>query len=342
MVLSKFIKLFSLSVILCFSTIQSFAWGIWGHNHINKGAIMALPKEMGVFFYNHADFIVEESTVPDLRKYTMNDKAEGPRHYINIEKYNNSFKSLNIPFAEITKSFPEDSINKFGILPWHIQEMMDKLTEAFRKKRKTEILFIAADLGHYIGDAHMPLHTTINHDGQATGQRGIHAFWEAQLPELFGRNYNLRTPNATYVNNISQTVWNFIDSSHALSTKLLSIELSMKKDNPDEKQYILNNDGKPSKNKFGAPIHKYEYAHVYHELLNGMVERQMRNAIAATANLWYTAWVNAGSPNLTDLDNESLTERNKPYYTEDKKAWQNGKVKGCKSEREFPRPEELK
>jgi hypothetical protein len=35
--------------------------------------------------------------------------------------------------------------------------MMEKLTIAF-KKSKNEILFLAADLGHYIADAHMPLH----------------------------------------------------------------------------------------------------------------------------------------------------------------------------------------
>jgi hypothetical protein len=42
-----------------------------------------------------------------------------------------------------------------------------------RKTKKHEILFIAADLGHYIADAHMPLHTSDNHDGQLTDQKGI-------------------------------------------------------------------------------------------------------------------------------------------------------------------------
>jgi hypothetical protein len=46
-----------------------------------------------------------------------------------------------------------------------------KLTQAFKEKRKSEILFIAADLGHYIADAHMPLHTSDNHDGQLTDQK---------------------------------------------------------------------------------------------------------------------------------------------------------------------------
>ena len=37
-------------------------------------------------------------------------------------------------------------------------------------------------------------------------------------------------------------------------------------------------------------------------LLHGMVEEQMRFAIEETANFWYTARVNAGRPDLTNLD----------------------------------------
>jgi hypothetical protein len=34
------------------------------------------------------------------------------------------------------------------------------MTQAFKEKKSN--LFIAADLGHYIADAHMPLHTSDN------------------------------------------------------------------------------------------------------------------------------------------------------------------------------------
>jgi hypothetical protein len=313
-----------------------YGWGTWGHNHINKGAVLALPKEMGLFFYNHVDFMVEESTVPDLRKYTMGDKNEGPRHYINLEKYDYQNDPMPKTLEDAVAKYGKDSVHRYGTLPWHIQDMMKKLTEAFRKKRRTEILFLAADLGHYIGDAHVPLHTTLNHDGQLTGQEGIHALWESRLPELFGKNYKLYTGEARYVKNVEKTTWAVIDSSYKRLTKLLSYEHKMKLDNPLDRQYIMGDDGKPAKNKFGQPIHAYAYAHVYHELLDGLVEKQLRQAIQVTADYWYTAWVNAGSPDLSDLDNESLTERNAPYYEEDMKAWKKGKVRGCKAEKEFP------
>jgi len=319
-----------------FSVSYVSGWGVWGHNHINKGAIFALPAGMGMFFYNHSDFITEESTVPDLRKYTMNDKAEGCRHYIDLERY--GYKTpASMPRTQDAAAgkFGKDTLDRYGILPWYIQEMVDKLTTAFKNKRKTEILLIAADLGHYVGDAHMPLHTTLNHNGQYTGQQGIHAFWEAQLPELFGRDYNLYTGPATYIPDVEKAVWAMIDSSHRLVYPLLYAEGKMKKDNPVDKQYVMGAGGQPQKNKFGQPVHAYEYAHVYHELLDGMVEKQMRKAIKMTASLWYTAWVNAGKPDLSDLDPEYVTARNKAIYREEMKAWLNGKVRGCRSDKEF-------
>jgi hypothetical protein len=213
--------------------------------------------------------------------------------------------------------------------------MMVKLTDAMRNKRKTEILFLAADLGHYVADAHMPLHTSANHNGQFTGQVGIHAFWESQLPELFGKSYHLYSRPAQYVTDIEKTTWDIIDSSYALVNKLLSTERKMRKDNPEDKQYKLGADGQPMKNKYGQPVHAEEYAHVYHELLGGMVERQMRLAVEKTADLWYTAWVNAGKPDLDDLDPSSVTERNKSLYKEDMKSWKTGKVRGLRSDKDF-------
>ncbi len=321
---------------LVMSTTVVLGWGVWGHNHINKGAVLNLPAEMGMFFYNHTDFIVEESVVPDIRKYAMGDKAEWPRHYIDLENYNYAGRAgMPRTTDEAMSRFPKDSLDRWGTLPWSIQEMMAKLTDAMKKKRKTEILLMAADLGHYIADAHMPLHTTINHNGQFTGQVGIHAFWESQLPEMFGKSYHLYTGGAHYIDNIEKATWDMIDSSHALVGPLLAIERKMRKDNPEDKQYVMGSDGKVKKNKYGQMVHTEEYAHVYHELMNGMVEQQMKSAITAIADYWYTAWVNAGKPDFSDLDPSSVTDRNKAQYKEDMKAWKTGKVKGLRSDREF-------
>ncbi|HTI08424.1 MAG TPA: zinc dependent phospholipase C family protein [Puia sp.] len=305
-----------------------FAWGVWGHQHINRAAVFALPPEMRGFFYNHIDFITEESVVPDLRKYTINDKAEFPRHYIDLESYDSLGVVTNLPatMAEARAHYPDSFLTKNGILPWYIPEVMEKLTQAMKGGRKTEILFLAADLGHYIGDAHMPLHTAVNHNGQLTGQKGIHALWEGQLPEIFGSGYNLCTGPAKYIDNVVRETWQMVDSTHRLAERVLAIDRQLAASLPKEKVYLLDSAGNLVKNKYGDPVHTREYAVRYHERLKGMIERQLRGAIAETAAYWYTAWVNAGKPDLSGLDPSQLTERNKKNLQRDLQRWQQGKV----------------
>ena len=334
-----FSKLLSFSV--CFLLIlvvskPTWAWGVWAHYRINKGALMALPPELGQFLYNHVDYITEESVVPDVRKHDLNDKAESIRHFIDVEGFRNErFSDFPKTKSEAISKYGKDTLEKYGILPWHIIDAMDMLTSAFKNKNKAEILFLAADLGHYVGDAHMPLHTSLNHDGQFTGQKGIHGFWEAQLPEIFGKNFNLYTQNANVVGNIADEVWAIIGESHMLADSMLNIEKKLRRDKPDEIMYVLDAKGAITKNKYGQPIHSAEYAKEYYELLNGMVEKQMKRAIKTTADFWYTAWVNAGKPDLSDLDPEAVTKRSKILYSKDIELWKSGKVTGFRTINEY-------
>lgn len=325
-----------LVMLCCVAHLQSSAWGTWGHNYINKGAILALPREMGLFFYRHSDFIVQESTVPDLRKYTLNDKAEHPRHYINLESYGYPEHGLPLSVDSAIAQFGKEHVNEYGILPWYMEEMMKKLTEAFRGRRTTEILFLAADLGHYAADAHVPLHTTRNHNGQLTGQQGIHAFWESQLPELFGDTYNLYAGEATYIDNVPAKIRSVIDSSFVLLTPLLSIEKQLQDNTTKDSAYARSADGKLIKNKFNQPVHTTSYARQYHLMLNGMVEQQLRRAIRLTADLWYTAWVNAGKPDMSFLDGRTENKTVISAYKRDMTAWNKGRIINCHPEMEFP------
>ena len=312
----------------------TLSWGIFGHEHINNAAVMALPKPLQTFFYNHVDFITQESTVPDLRKYTLRDKAENPRHFMDMENFG-EVDSIPLPFEDAKKKYDEKFLSDNGILPWYIQETMTKLTKAFKDKRKTEILFLAADLAHYIGDAHMPLHTAVNHDGQLTNQKGIHSLWESRLPEMFGKNYNFYTGEAKYVDNVEKETWDMLKDTHSQVEPLLSIDRKLRASFTAETMFEKDEKGNTAKNKFGDLIYSKEYATQLHAALNGMVESQMRKAIVATTNFWYTAWVNAGKPNLDDLDSKELTDRNKKNLKNDLKVWKTGKLFGLESENDF-------
>jgi hypothetical protein len=108
--------------------------------------------------------LVSNSTRPDIRRNT--DKTEATKHFIDLEAYGpNAANMMPLDWANAVKKYNEDTLLKYGYVPYVIVNQLEKLTNAFRSKNKDSILFYAADLGHYIGDAHVPLHTTLNYDG---------------------------------------------------------------------------------------------------------------------------------------------------------------------------------
>ena len=318
------------AIVICFLTIS---WGIVGHERINKAAVMALPKPLQVFFYNHIDFITQESTVRDLRKYVLQDKAEGPRHYFDMENFG-SVDSFPKTMGEAKKKYDDKFLSKNGILPWYIQETMAKLTQAFKDKRKSEILFIAADLGHYIADAHMPLHTSDNHDGQLTDQKGIHSLWESRLPELFVKDYKFTVAPAHYYEDVDKATWDIIMDTHSLVPVLLAADKGLRTSLPSNQIFVTDAAGNIIKNKYNGVKYTDEYAGQFHKVLNGMVESQMKKAVTATASFWYTAWVNAGKPDLSHLDASSLTERNSKALKKDIKLFKKGDLFGIESDKD--------
>lgn len=335
--LIRHVPLFSIIVLtIAISASALHAWGVWGHQHISHAAVFALPSEMRTFFYNHIDYITEESSVPDVRKYAMSDREEYARHFIDVEGFGEKpFEILPKTWKEAKAQLNNDTLQKYGILPWYMQEMEVKLTNAFKERKKDAILFLAGDIAHYIADAHMPLHTSLNHDGQLTNQRGVHALWEARIPEKFGNSYNFNVGEARYINDIIAESWRIIRESNIKADTLLSVERSVRGSLPKEKIWRFDSTNTIVKNTFGQPIFTDEYTQKFHTALNGMVERQMRASIAATASFWYTAWVNAGKPNLTDLDSEATTKRNKPHLEEELQLLQKGKLFDFKSYAEF-------
>lgn len=323
---SRILKI-SFIFILIIGTISiALAWGRWGHKHISRAAVFALPPEMRVFFYNHIDFITEGAVVPDLRRSLINDKNEPPRHFIDIEDFG------NIPLSSFPKTTQEayekyDSafLNKTGYLPWYIQNLTDKLTYAFKKRDKSEILFLATDLSHYIADAHQPLHTSSNYNGQKTNQKGVHSLWESTLPQMFGSVYNFNTPPAKYISDIPAETWKIIAQSHSQVDTLLAAERKVRNNFTIDNMYKKDSNGKLVM-FYNSPVFSDEYARQFNEALGGMIEHQLRLSITDVANFWYTAWVNAGKPNLTSLDDPHLTKQNRKNYKREFKAWKKGKI----------------
>jgi hypothetical protein len=211
-------------------------------------------------------------------------------------------KLLNTTSDHITceKLLAIDHLSEHGILPWHLQSMLRRLTNAFEEMDANKIRRHAADIGHYIADAHVPLHTTENYNGQLTGQDGIHAFWESRLPELFAdEEFDFWTGKAQFIENPKDYFWNIVLESHTLVDSVLAIELDLRHRFPSDQQMCHEMRG-------GTLVRTQctAYAAAYNERMGGMVERRMREAILAVGSAWYTAWVLAGQPDINLLEQE--------------------------------------
>ena len=217
-----------------------------------------------------------------------------------------------------------DRFSAYGILPYHLEQMQKRLTAAFENKSESAILRISAEMGHYIGDAHVPLHTTENYNGQLTDQVGIHAFWESRIPELFADDYyDFFVGQANYIEDPNAFFWNAVLESHSLLDSVLVIEKELSQSFPQDKQYCYE-----ERLDITIRTQCQDYARAYHERMKGMVEKRMCDAIHAIGSSWYTAWVDAGQPDLDNFKKYQLTKQDLKRLEELENLFSNGAIKG--------------
>src|SRR5690606_7760616 len=144
------------------------------------------------------------------------------------ERYGDSpFDSLPSRWKDAVAKYTEDTLTTYGTVPWQIEKTYYSLVKAFERKDSLAILRISANLGHYIGDAHVPLHVTWNYNGQFTKQTGIHGFWESRLPELFSEKYNYFVGRAEYIADPLKEAWIIVRNSHKYKDSVFSIEANL-------------------------------------------------------------------------------------------------------------------
>lgn len=268
------------------------SWGFHAHRIINRSAVYTLPLEMAFFFKKHIEYISEHAIDPDKRRYAVADEAV--RHFIDLDRYGeHPLDSIPKKWNDAVGKYSEEVVKENGIVPWHIYRNYLQLTEAFKDKNTRRIIKLAADLGHYIADAHTPLHTTQNYNGQLTNQVGIHALWESRLPELFSDKYSFFVGKAEYLEDPLSEAWKIVTHSYSLVDSVLLIEARLNKAFSPDKKYVYE-----ARNNILDRTHSVDYSKAYHDALQGMVEQQMRSSIRALGNFWYTAWVDAGQPTL--------------------------------------------
>lgn len=293
------------------------SWGFFAHMKINRFAVFTLPDGICRFYKSNIRYLSEHAVDPDKRRYA--DTAEAPRHYLDVECYENHIDSIPRRWEDAQKKYGQAALSKNGILPWQIQFSYYKLVNAFKNRDSVKILVCSAYLGHYLADAHVPLHTTQNHNGQLTGQTGIHAFWESRLPELFHTNYKYMVGRAKYIESPLKETWKIITHTNSLVDSVLRCEAMLHKNFPGYRKYSFS-----ERNSAVTRQYSKEYAAAYQHLLNNMVERQMKASILAIGSFWYSAWIDAGQPDMQNLTKNSSEPEDQKIET----LYKKGKIIG--------------
>lgn len=309
----------TLFLLLLLSASHScFCWGFFAHRRINYYAVFLLPPEMMVLYKPHIEFLAEHATDPDKRRYAV--AAEGARHYIDIDHYGPyPYDSLPRRWDDAVAKYSADTLNTYGIVPWWLQIMLHRLTDAFKEKNQARILKYSAEIGHYMADAHVPLHACTNHNGQYTGQAGIHGFWESRIPELLAdREWDFFIGKALYIKDPAGFIWARVLESGAAADTVLKLEKELSKQFPADQRFAYEDRNGVITRQYSAA-----YARAYDEKLKGMIERRMRESVFAVASFWYTAWVNAGQPALTRLANREFSAEDLKEFETLNTAWKN-------------------
>lgn len=254
------------------------AWGFEAHKFIMGRAISLLPAQIRPFFEATRISVVEHSIDPDLWR-TAGWAEESSRHFLNIDAYGaHPFEEVPRDLDEAIKKHGLEFVTRNGTLPWRTVDVHRQLVEAFRQEQpyaRESIAFFASLIGHYVSDGHVPFHATLNHDGDVTQQRGIHARFEAELFERY-RTWMRISPRPVFrIPDPREFMFDTLMESNGLAQPLLEADKR-------------------------AAAGRQRYDDGYYAMFFGkgrpLLERRLSESITAVASMITAAWIEAGRP----------------------------------------------
>ena len=275
-------RLWPVLILLLAIPSPAFAWGAAAHRFMMNRAIELLPAELKPFFDRYRDELVLRVNDPDL--WRAAGWEDDPNHFVNfgVREYG-AYPFVELPreYGAAVEKFGMAALRKNGLLPWREQEEFGNLRRAFAALARggafarTDVVLFAAAAAHYIQDAHQPLHATNNHDGQMTGQSGVHARFETALFERAASKLTIAPVPTKPITNPRDAAFDTLLASHQLVSVVLDADKAavVKKGTYDD-----------------------EYFNRFLERVKPVLERRIADAISATAALIVGAWQQAGAP----------------------------------------------
>lgn len=320
------------------------AWGERGHHAAARLAAMnilagldastlppdqaALYKSLDAFFRQKAIQLGHISNIPDTAWRGLDPLSQaynGPTHFTDGDHWTDNFDEIPLDYPSALAKFhgkpsridgkPID-LFETGTLIWRTQELYDHMVRELRKAAAaTHLADQKADLqraliygglmAHFVADASMPYHNTEDYDGFATGNGGVHSYFETDFPNtetpelevaidravsrqyklhsidgMFGKNKD--APGAFMARELSKQAFLRLGELRTLDDLMIT----------ERGQLPSEQNRKPAPAKRKSP----EEAAVH---FRPMVTEQVALSAAVLARLWRGAWEEAGKPDLS-------------------------------------------
>ena len=252
------------------------AWGERTHEIINRRAVEALPGPAGDAWRPLAASMGAHASDADHRKGS--DPAESPRHYLDADAFDRPpFHRIPRTWDAMLRKYGPVEAKSFGTAPWAVDECYRMVVRSLQQGDWSSAGAWAADLGHYVGDTHQPLHCTVNFDGQRTGHDGVHLRWEVFTMDHHYREETLpEHPVLPEVKaDAAAMCLGWIAHAYAGVDTILAGETAARAADPG----------------FGP-----RYEEVLWSKTSALAERQVALAVSDLASLLEAAWEQAGRP----------------------------------------------
>jgi hypothetical protein len=274
------------------------AWGFAGHQFIMRRAIELLPPELKPFFTAHRDEVVVRVTDPDLWRNV--GWEDDPNHFMDFgvpEFGRYPFTALPREYGAAIEKFGMATLKRDGTLPWREDEQFGNLRRAFEGFKRqapyasSDTVLFAAVASHYIEDANQPLHATNNHDGQLTGQSGLHARFERDLIERFESRLTVPLAAGAPIANARDAAFDALLASYQRVDPLLAADRAA---------------------SAGKDVYDDDYFEKFFAGARPILEERLGASITATVGIIAGAWEQAGKPALALKDARPLQKVKKP------------------------------
>jgi len=278
-----------------FIPVSAWAWGEKGHLMINQVAIDAAAAKLPEFMNAAREQIIYNGFEPDRwrreEKSPMNI-AQEVDHFFDSEKWGAISTIPSDRYSFLQQLVERKGDLKTGYVPYAIIENYGRLVNAFRfwrsaktpnerKSASANAIYVAGVMGHYVGDASQPMHSTIHHHGWAarvpnpqhfTTDTGIHSRYESAYVDAAidasSVRRNVRVPQR--LANVWDSIKQYLSQSLAEVVPLYELE-KVGEFNPDRPRTRGTD----------------------------FIAAELSRAGTMLAALWYTAWLESAEPPST-------------------------------------------